>query len=70
MLEKFLNREVIIEEKLYQYASTISESPMARMAVATQNRVSGTITAIDENFIELDHTSLIARKFIYRIIMK
>ena len=70
MLEKYLNKEVIIEEKLYQYASTISGTGMARMAVATQNRITGTITAIDDNFVELDHTELIARQFIYRIIMK
>ena len=70
MLEKYLNKEVIIEEKLYQYSSTISELGMAKMSIATQNRTEGTITAIDENFVELDNTMLISRKFIYRIIIK
>lgn len=70
MLEKYLNKEVIVEEKLYQYSSTISQSKMAQMAIGTQNRTEGILTAIDDNFIELDHNQLIARNHIYRIILK
>lgn len=69
-LEKYLNKQVIIEEKLYQFASTISQSGMAKMAVAAQNRIEGIITDFDEDFIELDNNSLISRKHVYRIILK
>jgi len=70
MLEKYLNKEVVIEEKLYQYASTISQSGMAKMSIATQNQISGIVTAMDDEFIELDNNMLITRKHIYRIILK
>ena len=67
MLEKYLNKEVIIEEKLYNIQSTRKED---KWFLETLNKISGTITAIDEDFVELDNTSLISRKFIYRISMK
>lgn len=70
MLEKYLNKEVIIEEKLYQYASTISNEGMAKMTLACQNRISGVVTAIDNNFIELDNNSMINLNYIYRIRLK
>ena len=67
-LEKYLNKQVVIEEKNYQYPSTIH---MGRMAgVVTQNETEGTTTAFDEDFVELDNTMLISRKFIYRIRLK
>ena len=70
LLEKCLNKEVIVEEKLYQYASTISQYKIAQMSIGIQNRIEGTLTAIDDEFIELDHNQLIARKHIYRITLK
>lgn len=70
MLEKYLNKQIIVEEKLFHSASTISENGMARMAVAVQNRIYGVLTGYDERFIELDNNSLIERNYIYRIILK
>lgn len=70
MLEKYLNKEIIVEEKLFNSASTISEYGMARMATALQNRIYGILTGYDEDFIELDNNSLIERNHIYRIILK
>lgn len=70
MLEKYLNKQIIVEEKLFHSASTISENGMARMAVAVQNRLYGVLTGYDEKFIELDNNSLIERNYIYRIILK
>ena len=68
MLEKFLNKEVVIEEKLYATASTLSISKF--QAPTYQNKLEGIITAIDDEFIELDNNALVARKFIYRITLK
>ena len=68
MLEKYLNKEVIIEEKNYQFPSTVHVGHMT--GLATQNEIEGTITAIDDEFIEIDNKMIIARKFIYRIILK
>ena len=70
MLEKFLNKNVIIEEKLYQFSSTISKTGMGSMTLAAQNQIEGIITAFDENFIELDNNSIINRNFIYKITLK
>ena len=68
MLEKYLNKEVVIEEKNYQFPSTLHLGRMA--SVATQNEITGIITDFDDDFIELDNNSLINRKHIYRIILK
>lgn len=68
MLEKFLNKEVVIEEKIYNGPSTLYVNKMA--GIVFQNKVEGIITAIDDEFVELDNNSLIARKFIYRITLK
>lgn len=70
MLEKYLNKEIIVEEKLFNSASTISEYGMARMTPAWQNRIYGILTGYDEDFIELDNNSLIERNHIYRIRLK
>ena len=70
MLEKYLNKEVIIEEKLFNLSSTISRSGMAKMTLGTQNQISGLLTAMDDEFVELDNNILVARKYIYRIILK
>ena len=68
MLEKYLNKNVVIEEKLYQYPSTLHFRRTG--ANITQNKVEGTITAIDDEFVEVDSRMLISRKFIYRITLK
>ncbi len=71
MLENnYLNKDVVVEEKLYAYSSTVSQMGMAKMAIASQNQVEGKLTAIDDDFIELDNKMLIARQFIYRISLK
>lgn len=70
MLEKYLNKEVIIEEKQYNSISTISQMKMSKNAIGVLCRVEGIITAIDDEFVEVDNKMLIARKFIYRIILK
>ena len=64
IIDKYLNKEVIIEEKRYQVASTIQLKGM------NNNRLEGMITNFDENFIELDNNCLINLKHVYRIILK
>lgn len=61
MLEKYLNKEIIVEEKLFDSASTFKVSG---------NKIYGILTGYDEDFIELDNNSLIERNHIYRIILK
>ena len=68
-LEKYLNKEVIIEEKLYELPSTITNKPMTT-GVHGLNKKEGMITDFDEDFIELDNNTLITRKHIYRITLK
>ena len=72
ILEKYLNKEVIIEEKLYNSSSTVyTESNYAkRMSMGMTNITEGILTSIEDDYIELDNKMLIARKFIYRIILK
>lgn len=53
MLEKFLNKKVKIF--IYNYGA----SPMATIDVKE-----GTVTALDENFIELDNDQVVAIKCI------
>ena len=43
---------------------------MSKMSYATQNTIKGIMTSYDEDFIELDNSTLISRKHIYRIIIK
>lgn len=64
MLEKYLNKKVIIEEKLFEYPSTLR---MKMAPAITKNKTEGIITAIDDEFIEIDNKMIIAKKFIYRI---
>ena len=70
MLEKYLNKEVIIEEKLYASVSTVVDTAGKKINLLAVNRIEGMITDFDENFIELDNNSLINRTHIYRIILK
>ena len=67
MLEKYLNKNVIIEEKLY---GDLISTMASERGIYTKYRIEGIITAIDDEFIELDNKMIIARKFIYRIILK
>ena len=68
MLEKFLNKNVVIEEKLFRYPSTLRGGKLA--SDMTQNKIEGVVTAIDDEFVEIDNNMLISRKFIYRITLK
>lgn len=71
---KYLNKEVIVEEKLYNSISTIADTSFVAKSfssqIASQNRMSGILTNYDDEYIELDNQMLIARKHIYRIILK
>lgn len=62
MLEKYLNKEIIVEEKLF--------SGSASTFKLTGNKIYGVLTGYDEDFIELDNNSLIERNHIYRIGLK
>ena len=66
MLEKYLNKKVVIEEKQFQFPSTLVGASVTT-GMAALNKIEGTITAVDAEFVELDNKMLIARKFIYRI---
>ena len=61
MLEKYLNKNVVIQEKIYAHES---------ITASKISTIEGVITAIDDEFVEVDNKMLIARKFIYRIILK
>lgn len=52
MLDKFLNKKVKVLYGCYEY---------------NKNTEKGTITRIDENFIELDNDTVIAIKHIFKI---
>jgi len=71
MLEKYLNKQVIVEEKLYNHSSTAySSSGFAKsLSMGVTNSIEGTLTDIDDDFVELDNNSLILKKHIYRIIL-
>jgi len=63
MLEKYKNQKVEVAEKYYNGPSTTE----SRLVNGHLNKTVGVITGIDENFIELDNSILIAIKYIYRI---
>ena len=63
LINKYLNKEVEIAEKIYNSSSTLD----GVLGSGYINKINGTITGIDENFIELDNSILISIKFIYRI---
>ena len=71
MLEKnYINKNVIVEEKLYnQIPSSLQGAPFLT-AAATSNKLEGRLTNIDDDFIELDNKMLISRQHIYRIMLK
>lgn len=58
MLEKFLNKDVLIN--IANYAITLGN-------VSKGAYRKGTVTAIDDNFIELDNDEVIAIKYITTI---
>jgi len=66
MLEKYLNKKVVIEEKQFQFSSTLVGKTVTT-GMAALNKIEGIITAIDDEFIEIDNKMIIAKKFIYRI---
>ena len=71
MLEKYLNKEVIIEEKLYNSNSTVYQTSIGRnLSMGMTNITEGILTNIDNDYIEVDNKMLIARKYIYRISLK
>lgn len=62
MLEKYINKNVIVIEKTYQGFS--SKLLMGNKSLAT---IKGILTSVDDNFIELDNEKLINRNHIYTI---
>ena len=58
MLDKYIGKNVEVLEKLYSTDSTIK---------MRGNKITGMVTAIDNNFIELDNKILINIKHIYII---
>ena len=71
MLENYLNKEVIIEEKLYNSSSTVYSTSIGKnLSMGMTNITEGILTNIEDDYIELDNKMLIARKFIYRIKLK
>lgn len=66
MLEKFLNEKV--EICLAEYAKVIEVvTPLRDKKILEQTVKKGTVTRIDENFIELDNNVVIAIKYIVTI---
>ena len=73
MLEDYLNKEVVVEEKLYNTASTIyTTSDFAKnlSSKGMTNVVEGILTNISNDYIELNNKMLITKKHIYRITLK
>ena len=63
MLEKFLNKKVLI--CIANYASAAEMIVFNRPLEAVQRK--GTVTNVDENFVELDNNELVAIKYICTI---
>ncbi|MBQ2836315.1 MAG: hypothetical protein IJE68_05740 [Clostridia bacterium] len=65
MLEKFLNKNVLI--CIANYASAVEEMPRPgkNAFVAVQRK--GTVTRVDDKFIELDNNEVVAIKYISTI---
>jgi len=65
MLEKFLNKNV--EICLAEYAKAIDHISIGTKGVLEQYLRKGTVTRVDDNFIELDNNLVIAIKYITTI---
>jgi len=65
MLEKFLNKNVLICFANYAHAQEKLVIGTRGILEAVQRR--GTVTAVDDNFIELDNNELVAIKYISTI---
>ena len=68
MLEKYLNKNVVIDEKVFGDLcfSNITDFK----GIYSKYSIEGIITAIDDEFIEVDNKMLIAKKYIYKISLK
>ncbi len=64
MLEKYINKNVIVTEKTYYGFS--SKLIMGNKSLAT---IKGILTSVDDNYIELDNEILINRNHIYTIMI-
>ena len=62
-LEKYLNKQVVIREKIYNMRSTEGVVP-------GHKEIEGILPDFDDEFVELDNKALINRNFIYRISLK
>ena len=65
MLEKFLNKNVLI--CIAEYAAAIEKANMTSIANLEAYQKKGTVTGVDDNFVELDNNELIAIKYISTI---
>lgn len=63
MLKKFLNKKVLI--CIASYASAAEKIVMGPNLAAFQRQ--GTVTDVDDNFVELDNNELVAIKYIATI---
>jgi len=71
MLTNYLNKQVVVEEKLYHGPSSMYSRGLGRsLSGGVTNLEEGILTAINDDFIELDNKQLVSRKYIYRIMLK
>ena len=62
LLKKYLGRKVVVFEKIYGHISAVRTDALQRAY-----RVEGTVTGVDDNFIEIDNKILVQIQFIYQI---
>ena len=65
MLEKFLNKNVLI--CLANYASAAEKIAIGTSGMLATIQRKGTVTAVDDKFIELDNNEVVAIKYISTI---
>ena len=66
MLEKFLNKKVMIS--FAEYGRTVNHVSVGLKGAIENYIRKGTVTKMDDNFIELDNNEVVAIKYITTII--
>ena len=68
MFEKYLNKPVVVMEKLYSGPSSVYTRGLgARMSAGVSNIDEGILTGVNDKFIELNNNTLILIDHIYKI---